>query len=155
MMTWWHDNISVSFNFKIIDRMKIYAKYCNNYDSAEALYKQKIKKKEFESFINVSIFKIMVLSTKLNGKFTSLGYCFQIMIVWNPFKGPSQLHLCFHLHTIHFTWLCNINDFDAIRNGVGLLGFLNVPVGGFNTLENNYFYQQLWNVCYLKSNYIK
>ena len=61
--------------------MKIYAKYCNNYDSAEALYKQKIKKKEFESFINVSIFKIMLLSTKLNGKFTSLGYCFQIMIV--------------------------------------------------------------------------
>ena len=41
-------------SFKIIDRMKIYAKYCNNYDSAEALYKQKIKKKEFESFINVS-----------------------------------------------------------------------------------------------------
>ena len=41
-------------SFKIIDRMKIYAKYCNNYDSADTLYKQKIKKKEFESFLNVS-----------------------------------------------------------------------------------------------------
>lgn len=41
-------------SFKIIERMKIYAKYCNNYDSAEALYKQKIKRKEFESFFNVS-----------------------------------------------------------------------------------------------------
>lgn len=34
--------------------MKIYAKYCNNYDAAEALYKQKLKKREFETFVNVS-----------------------------------------------------------------------------------------------------
>ena len=34
--------------------MKIYAKFCNNYDAADALYKQKIKKKEFEAFLNVS-----------------------------------------------------------------------------------------------------
>ena len=56
-------------SFKIIDRMKIYAKYCNNYDAAETLYKQKMKKKEFESFINVSIYLIMLLSTKINLKF--------------------------------------------------------------------------------------
>ena len=34
--------------------MKIYAKFCNNYDAADTLYKQKIKKKEFEAFLNVS-----------------------------------------------------------------------------------------------------
>lgn len=39
---------------RIIERMKIYAKYCNNYDAAEALYKQKLKKREFETFVNVS-----------------------------------------------------------------------------------------------------
>lgn len=33
---------------------KKYADYCTNYDSAETLYKQKIKKKEFEAFLNVS-----------------------------------------------------------------------------------------------------
>ncbi|KAL9985852.1 hypothetical protein ACROYT_G008301 [Oculina patagonica] len=54
----WHDqqclgDIFADQSFKIIERMqKIYTKYCNNYDSAEALYKQKIKRKEFESFIN-------------------------------------------------------------------------------------------------------
>ena len=42
-------------SFKIIDRMKIYTKYCNNYPAAEKLYKDKIKKKEFEAFIHVSI----------------------------------------------------------------------------------------------------
>ena len=35
--------------------MKIYTKYCNNYPAAEKLYKDKIKKKEFEAFVHVSI----------------------------------------------------------------------------------------------------
>lgn len=40
---------------------KKYADYCTNYDSAETLYKQKIKKKEFEAFLNAStILKIHV-----------------------------------------------------------------------------------------------
>lgn len=38
---------------------KKYADYCTNYDSAETLYKQKIKKKEFEAFLNVSTTKYM------------------------------------------------------------------------------------------------
>ena len=41
--------------------MKIYAKYCNNYDSAETLYKQKIKKsRDFEAFVNVSDFSSVI-----------------------------------------------------------------------------------------------
>lgn len=41
--------------------MKNYAKYCNNYDSAETLYKQKIKKsRDFEAFVNVSDFSSVV-----------------------------------------------------------------------------------------------
>lgn len=41
--------------------MKNYAKYCNNYDSAETLYKQKIKKsKDFEAFVNVSNFSSVI-----------------------------------------------------------------------------------------------
>ena len=41
--------------------MKNYAKYCNNYDSAETLYKQKIKKsRDFEAFVNVSDFSSVI-----------------------------------------------------------------------------------------------
>ena len=48
-------------SFKIIERMKNYAKYCNNYDSAETLYKQKIKKsRDFEAFVNVSNFSSVI-----------------------------------------------------------------------------------------------
>ncbi|PFX21648.1 Guanine exchange factor for Rac 30 [Stylophora pistillata] len=51
----WHDKdqcVGDIFTDEVIERMKIYANYCTNYDSAEALYKQKIKKKEFEVFLN-------------------------------------------------------------------------------------------------------
>lgn len=42
--------------------MKSYAKYCNNYDSAETLYKQKIKKsRDFEAFVNVSGFSSVII----------------------------------------------------------------------------------------------
>ena len=49
-------------SFKIIDRMKIYTKYCNNYPAAEKLYKDKIKKREFEAFINVSYQEAFVVT---------------------------------------------------------------------------------------------
>ena len=50
---------------KIIERMKIYAKYCNNYDAAEALYKQKLKKREFETFVNVSRHPLLLVLVAL------------------------------------------------------------------------------------------
>lgn len=52
-------------SFKIIDRMKIYTKYCNNYPAAEKLYKDKIKKKEFEAFIH-SCYEHQVCQAGLN-----------------------------------------------------------------------------------------
>ena len=61
-------------SFKIIDRMKIYTKYCNNYPAAEKLYKDKIKKKEFEAFIHVSI-----TSTPMNTLFYHFLYSFNNM----------------------------------------------------------------------------
>lgn len=66
----WHDqqcvgDIFLDQSFKIIDRMKIYTKYCNNYPAAEKLYKDKIKKREFEAFIN-SCYEHQVCQAGLN-----------------------------------------------------------------------------------------